>query len=83
MWRCAAGRAVTGNATTMDPLDDVWEALLSGEPARIRRAWSGLTDEEALSVLAHLARMRDEDGWAPAQREAAAQALQILRDQPE
>jgi hypothetical protein len=67
----------------MYELDDVWEALLSGDPARIRRAWRDLTDEEALSVLAHLARMRDEEGWAPAQRESAAVALQVLRDQPE
>jgi hypothetical protein len=67
----------------MDPLEDIWEALLSGDPGRIRRAWDDLTDEEALSVLAHLARMRDEEGWAPEQREAAARALQILRDQPE
>jgi hypothetical protein len=66
----------------MNELDEVWEALLSTEPARIRRAWEDLTDEEALSVLAHLARMRDEEGWSQAQREAAAVALQVLRDQP-
>lgn len=67
----------------MNELDEVWEALLSGDPARIRRAWRDLTDEEALSVLAHLARMRDEEGWAPAQRESATVALQVLRDQSE
>jgi hypothetical protein len=72
-----------GTANIMNDLDQTWEALLSGEPARIRRVWAELTDEEALSVLAHLARMRDEDGWAPAQREAAETALQVLRDQPQ
>ena len=36
----------------MHDLEEVWEALLSGDPARIRRAWDDLTDEEALSVLA-------------------------------
>ena len=66
----------------MHELEDVWEALLSGDAARIRRAWDDLTDEEALSVLAHLGRMRDEDGWDPSQREAATIALQVLRDQP-
>jgi hypothetical protein len=67
----------------MTDLDDLWESLLSSDAARIRRAWGGLTDEEALSVLAHLERMRDDDGWAPAQREAASAALRVLRDQPE
>jgi hypothetical protein len=66
----------------MNELEDVWEALLSGDAARIRRAWDDLTDEEALSVLAHLGRMRDEDGWSASQREAATIALQVLRDQP-
>ncbi len=66
----------------MNELEDVWEALLSGDAARIRRAWDDLTDEEALSVLAHLGRMRDEDGWDASQREAATIALQVLRDQP-
>lgn len=65
----------------MDELDDVWEALLSGAPARIRRAWGDLTDEESLSVLAHLTRMRDEAGWDLAQREAAGIALKIIYDQ--
>jgi hypothetical protein len=67
----------------MDSLEDTWQALLSGDPGQIRRIWDDLTDEEALSVLAHLARMRDEDGWSPEQRAAAVRALQILRDQPE
>ncbi len=65
----------------MENIEDVWEALLSGDPARIRRAWGGLTDEESLSVLTHLTRMRDEEGWELSQREAASIALQILYDQ--
>ena len=66
----------------MPELEEVWEAILSGEAPRIRRAWEDLTDEEALAVLAHLARMTEEPDWAPAQREAAATALRVLRDQP-
>lgn len=67
----------------MEMLEDLWGALLSGEPARIRRVWGDLTDEEAISVLAHLGRMVEAEGWAPEQRAAAAFALQVLRDQPE
>jgi hypothetical protein len=63
-----------------DP-EEIWRAILSEDAARIRRAWMDLTDEEALAVLAHLRRMRDEDGWTPEQRQAAAVALQVLHDQ--
>jgi hypothetical protein len=65
----------------MDDLEQLWESLLSSDRARIRRAWLGLTDDEAQSVLAHLTRMRDEAGWDPTQRDAATFALQVLFDQ--
>jgi hypothetical protein len=67
--------------TKMDDLALLWEELLSQDPARIRSAWNNLTDDECLAVLAHLKRMRDEDGWSPAQRAAASDALRALRDQ--
>lgn len=65
----------------MTDLDELWEALLSEDPARIRQVWGDVTDAEALAILAHLARMRDEDGWSDAQRAAAVTALQVLHDQ--
>jgi len=67
----------------MANLDNLWDDLLSADPARIRRAWGNLTDDEALAVLEHLRRMKDEPGWQPAQREAAEVALRIVREQPE
>ena len=57
------------------------EALLSEDPARIRRVWEDVTDAEAAAILAHLARMRDEEGWSDGQRAAAVTALQVLHDQ--
>lgn len=60
-------------------VDEVWEALLSEEPPRVRRAWLALTDEEASAVLEHLKKMTSEDGWADVQRQAAAMALRIIR----
>jgi hypothetical protein len=59
-------------------LDDLWEAILSAEPARVRRTWLTLTDEEASAVLNHLRTMADEPGWAEAQRQAAAEALRLI-----
>lgn len=60
-------------------IDELWEQLLSGEAARVRRAWHELTDEEAAAVLDHLRRMASEDGWQPAQRQAAAAALDAIQ----
>jgi hypothetical protein len=74
-------RAAAAPCTYMDNLEQIWSALLSSDPARIRHVWSELTDDESLAVLAHLRRMRDEPGWDPTQRDAAAQALAILREQ--
>jgi hypothetical protein len=62
-------------------LDELWEALLSEDPARIRHVWGEVTDAEAQAILAHLTRMRDDDGWTDEQRAAARTALQVLHDQ--
>ena len=67
----------------MSNLDDLWDDILSSDPARIRRAWENLTDEESLAVLEHLRRMKDEPDWQPAQRESAEVALRVVREQPE
>jgi hypothetical protein len=63
----------------MDTLDDLWSELLSGDPARIRRAWNGLTDDECQVVLDHLRRMTEQDGWQAEQRQSAAAALRVVR----
>lgn len=61
-------------------LEAFWEAVLSEDPPRIRQAWLDLTDEEASAVLEHLQRMTSEDGWADVQRQAAADALRVIRE---
>jgi cytochrome c553 len=66
--------------TGQGELDQLWEALLSRDPGRIRRAWQDLSDDEAQAVLAHLARMRDDEGWQPDQRAAAAAALRTIQE---
>lgn len=60
-------------------LAEFWEALLSEEPPRIRKAWLALTDEEAGAVLDHLKQMTQEAGWADAQRQSATTALRVIR----
>jgi hypothetical protein len=55
-----------------------WEALLSSDPARIRRAWRSLSAEEAQAVRTHLKKMAEEPGWQPAQQQAAADTLRVI-----
>ena len=62
----------------MDGLAELWADLLSADSARIERAWRSLRAEERQAVLEHLARMRDQEGWHPSQREAAAAALHVI-----
>ncbi len=64
----------------MDDLDELWADLLSADSARIQRAWGVLSAEERQAVREHLARMRDDAGWQPAQRESALTAIRLLRD---
>lgn len=64
----------------MDDLDELWADLLSADSARILRAWGVLSAEERQAVSEHLARMCDEVGWHPAQRESALTAIRLLRD---
>lgn len=88
LFRSAAGRGATllfaaprlAPAWPMDDLDELWADLLSADSVHIRRAWGLLSAEERQAVREHLARMRDEDGWHPAQREAALAAIRLLRD---
>lgn len=61
-------------------LAEFWEALLSSDPARIRRAWRSLSAEEAQTVRAHLKKMAQEHGWQPAQQQAAADALRVIEE---
>ncbi len=64
----------------MSNLDQLWDDVLSEEPARIRRIWFDLTDDEGSAVLAHLRRMRAEPDWHPDQKRAAAAALRAIEE---
>lgn len=64
----------------MDDLQQLWGSILSRQPALIREAWAGLSEEERGSVYAHLERMVSEDGWAEPQRISARAALDALSE---
>ena len=64
--------------TPNDPLEVIWDGLLSHEPDQIRTAFVSLDHTSQKSVLLHLNRMAREPGWFPAQQQSAQFALDIL-----
>ena len=64
--------------TSSDPLEILWDNLLSRQPERIRAAFTTLTGAEQQTVLDHLKRMSQEAGWHPEQRRSAQAALDAL-----
>ena len=67
-----------------DPLEIFWNAVLSRQPQRIRRAVKPLDKPARAALVAHLESMVSEEGWLPQQRESAQTALDVIREgQPE
>jgi hypothetical protein len=64
----------------MENISGLWDALLSENPGLIRRAWGGLTDDEARAVIAHLKKMVDDKTYSDGQRQAARAALEAIRE---
>ena len=62
----------------LDPIEDLWDGLLSRQPELVRTAFSSLDLAERAAVLAHLQRIVGEAGWHPEQRLSAQAALDAL-----
>jgi hypothetical protein len=66
------------HSTLSDPLEILWDNLLSRQPDRVRSAFAALASAEQQVVLEHLRRMSREAGWHPEQRRSACAALDAL-----
>jgi len=64
----------------MNPLELLWDQLLSRQPELVRKAYSELALPEQQAVRQHLERMLNEPGWHPEQRLSARVAIQALSD---
>ena len=62
-----------------DPLEIIWDGLLSRDPDRIRATYADLDPESQQVVLEHLLRMTRENGWHAEQVHSAQTALDTLR----
>jgi len=62
-----------------DPLEMIWDGLLSHDPVEIQRVFNILDSESQEVVLLHLQRMVTEPGWLPVQQQSAQIALSVLQ----
>lgn len=59
-------------------VEEIWDALLSREPQRIKEAYRQLSPSEQAAVMAHLDKMVHESGWQNEQIISAQAALKVL-----
>jgi len=62
--------------------EQVWDALLSRQPERIRAAFVALDEASQAEVVRHLRVIVGETGWHPEQVKSARAALKALKDLP-
>ncbi len=62
----------------IDPLEKLWDRLLSQDPASIKAAFQELDSKDQKAVLRHLNRMATEPGWLAVQKASADYAIQVL-----
>ncbi len=65
----------------MDPLEYIWDNILSRSPERIRKVFTQLDEASQREVIAHLQKMISESGWHTEQVVSAKAALDALADQ--
>ena len=58
--------------------DEFWAEVLSGEPARVRKAVEQLPPAARAGVRAHLHAMAEDAGWSAGQRRRAQAALEAI-----
>jgi hypothetical protein len=64
----------------MEPLEILWDALLSRQPVIICEAFYALDEASRSHVLAHLKVMVIEEGWQPEQVLSARAALAVIEN---
>jgi hypothetical protein len=57
--------------TMRDPLETLWEEILSRQPQRIRAAFEELEKKQKDAILKHLNKMASKDSWHAEQAASA------------
>lgn len=63
---------------SQDPLEILWDGLLSRDAGRIQSAFKLLDTQSQREVVIHLKRMVTEEGWHPEQVLSAQAALNAI-----
>jgi hypothetical protein len=63
-----------------NPLEVLWDKILSRQPEQIRKAFMSLRSDEQQSVLTHIKHMATDPGWHPEQRISAQAAIEALKE---
>jgi hypothetical protein len=63
-----------------DPLEDLWDKILSRQSEQIRKAFMSLRSDEQQSVLTHIKHMATNPGWHLEQRISAQAAIEALKE---
>ena len=63
-----------------DPLEDLWDKILSRQHEQIRKAFMSLRSDEQQSVLTHIKHMATDPDWHPEQRLSAQVAIEALKE---
>jgi len=66
-------------STLIDPLEKLWNALLSRDAQQIKSTFDSLDDASQKAVIEHLNHMATEDGWLDEQRASANTALDTIQ----
>jgi len=61
-------------------IENLWEVMLSRNPARIIAVFQALSEEDQTLVFQHLKLMATDKGWHPEQRFSADSALNVIND---
>ena len=59
--------------------EHIWENILSEDENLIRAIFPHLNEAEKETVITHLEKMANEDGWHPSQKRSSTYALSIIK----
>ena len=62
-----------------EPLEKMWDDLLSREPDIVTDAFQKIDHENRINVIKHLETMVNEKGWHIEQKKSARIALKVIR----
>ena len=64
---------------TINPNEQIWDDLLSRNPALIQKTYRNLTESDMKTVINHLIKITTEVGWHLEQKRSAQTAINVIR----